>query len=71
MARNFSGGVNGPEAADGIIEISTQGMSDVKSNDLFGPLAWELGMIRAGEPRGTVVLSLIGKFGFPLFIGFR
>ena len=50
MARNFSGGVNGSEAADGIIEISTQGMSDVKSNDLFGPLTWELGMIRAGEP---------------------
>ena len=50
-------------------------VSDVRyknpSNDLFGPLAWELGMIRAGEPRGAVVLSLIGKFGFPLFVGFR
>ena len=38
MARDFSGGIDGSEASYGVMEILTQGMSDVKSDDLFCPL---------------------------------
>ena len=38
VARDISGGIDGSEASYGVMEILTQGMSDVKSDDLFCPL---------------------------------
>ena len=46
-------------------------MSDVKSDDLFCPLACELRVVRASKPMSTMVLPLVSKFSFPLIIGFR
>ena len=40
LTRDFSGGIDGSEASYSVIEILTQGVSNVKTDDLFCPLAW-------------------------------